>query len=73
MTPRKKWPHHAEWARMDCIALASRIAEHTVKAQEALLDGNRLLAAAILADIRGWAKDIQLKLVQAKEGGHHGG
>lgn len=68
MTARKKWPHHAEWARQDCIALAFRIAEHTEKAQKALLDGNRLLAAAILADIRGWAKDIQLKLVEVRGG-----
>jgi len=68
MTMRKKWPHHAEWARLDSLALASRIAEHTEKAQRALLDGNRLLAAAMLADIRGWAKDIQLKLVDARGG-----
>lgn len=23
-TPRKKWPHACEWARLDCIALARR-------------------------------------------------
>jgi hypothetical protein len=37
-TPRKKWPHEAEWARSDSIAAATRGRESLVEGLETVHD-----------------------------------
>jgi hypothetical protein len=68
MTPPKRWPNHAEWARLEAVAIARRIRERTLEAQAALERNNRLLAAAILADIRSDATEIVAMLINVKGG-----
>jgi len=68
MTPSKRWPNHAEWARLDVIGLSRRIQDRTKEAQAAIERNNRLLAAALLADIRADAAEIITILVNVKGG-----
>ena len=37
MTPQKKWPHHAEWARMDAIATFKAVRTQLREAQKIML------------------------------------
>jgi hypothetical protein len=32
MTPRKKWPEEAEWARQDSICVLDRVSQHIMEA-----------------------------------------
>ena len=43
-TPRKKWPHVAEWTRLDCIALARSGREALLKILEQTHDAGTLRA-----------------------------
>ncbi|MBI5933296.1 MAG: hypothetical protein HY867_06275 [Chloroflexi bacterium] len=47
MTPRKRWPNEADWARMDAIALAQRIETMAapISAGEAMTEIERIQRA----------------------------
>lgn len=56
-TPRKRWPNHAEWARMDCIALAEQGLAALVPVIESELSAAEIVkrtarAILVMKDIR---------------------
>lgn len=63
-TPVKKWPHHAEWSRMDCIALAQTGRQTLLKVIDRTQDPIILRAIARAADN---FREIESKLNSVKE------
>jgi hypothetical protein len=68
VTPPKKWPERAEWARLDTIALLDDIRKYTRSAQELLADGHNLQAMFVLGQIADKATVGREKLNEAKHG-----
>jgi hypothetical protein len=59
-TPRKKWPHSAEWARMDAIAAARR----AMRLVDDCMDGsNDLSVIRHLSKIKDELHEIENKLL----------
>ena len=65
---RKKWPHYAEWARLDAIAAATEAREILQQAKRELLEGNKLLAMALMADAQLELSKI-IEMLNAAKGG----
>lgn len=65
VTPRKKWPTNAEWARLDAIALAGQ-AERIL---DALLDElDNVHHVRQVGRVMGMLKDIHHKLTVCRDG-----
>lgn len=63
MTPQKKWPENAEWARLDSIALAQQGSNLLEEILYEVDDPEHLRRIAVA--IKRF-EQIKLKLVQAK-------
>lgn len=66
--PRGKWPHYAEWARLDAIAALREIERLTREMQALIRDGRYVEAVIAAGDIREKATAARLLLVQAPNG-----
>ena len=68
MTQAKKWPHNAEWVRLDCIALARNGRQCLLKQLDNINDPAllRQLVKAIEA-----FREIESKLLFIKEKSNH--
>lgn len=67
--PLKKWPHYAEWARTDSIAILCEIERLAREVQVLVRDGLYVEAVIAAGDIREKATAARLLLVQAPNGG----
>jgi len=65
---RKKWPHYAEWARLDAMAAAREAQDILQRAKGELLEGNKLFAMALIADAQLRQARIIEILKEAKGG-----
>ena len=65
---RKKWPHGAEWARLDCISLARQAKDRLQEVKLLMLAGDTLAALAAISDVQLAQADIVAMLIEAKQG-----
>jgi hypothetical protein len=66
--PPGKWPHYAEWHRLDAIAALQTIQQQAREAQELMRGGRALEAVILLGDVRERAVEGQRVLEKAKNG-----
>ncbi len=66
--PRGKWPHYAEWARLDAITVLSELERLAREVQVLIRDSRPVEAVIVAGDIREKAAAARLLLVQAPNG-----
>jgi hypothetical protein len=68
MTAPKRWPKNAERARLASLAAAREIVELGSKVKQAIAEGKRELALMWVSEMQIAAKDIQVRMLLAKNG-----
>ncbi len=68
--PHGKWPHYAEWGRLDAICAFGAIDKAAQSAQDAIRHGRTLEAALTLGDIIRKSAEGRRTLESAKNGDH---
>lgn len=67
MTPPRKWPHHAEWARMDAIAAFAAVRKQLREVQKIMLS-SPLEAMVLLGQAADKCGEGEMMLRRAKDG-----